>query len=101
MTSARRTVLWHATGGDPQLLAWWCPGCDTTHAVALDRWTWNGSLDKPTLAPSVLSTGFNRCHCFVRDGRIQYLTDCEHALAGLTIDMVAPPEWLGDGETTS
>lgn len=29
------------------------------------------------------------CHSFVTDGRIQYLSDCTHALAGQTIDL--PP----------
>lgn len=30
------------------------------------------------------------CHSFVRDGRIQFLNDCTHALAGQTVDL---PEW--------
>lgn len=28
-----------------------------------------------------------RCHSFVTDGRIQFLTDCAHALAGQTVDL--------------
>lgn len=32
-----------------------------------------------------------RCHSFVRDGRIEYLSDSEHPLAGQTIDMVTLP----------
>ena len=92
-----RAVLWRAVG-DVNRLAWWCPGCDTTHAVALDRWTWNGSLDAPTLSPSVLSTRAKRCHCFVRDGKIQFLTDCGHEFAGQTVPMYEPPEWLSDGD---
>ena len=32
-----------------------------------------------------------RCHIFIRDGRIQYLNDCTHALAGQTVDMIPPP----------
>lgn len=30
------------------------------------------------------------CHSFVTDGRIQFLGDCTHALAGQTVEM---PEW--------
>lgn len=33
------------------------------------------------------------CHTFVTDGRIQYLGDCTHALAGQTIDL---PAWDWD-----
>lgn len=78
------------------------------------RWTWNGSFDKPTFNPSILETvghyisshegscwcDYNRehpdedpdfqcsrCHSFVRDGRIQFLDDCSHALAGQTVDL--------------
>jgi hypothetical protein len=81
-------------------------------------WTWNGSMDKPTFSPSILVTGRaftesgkadydtwyaagcpdrqgrafenqdTRCHSFVRDGKIQFLSDCTHKLAGQTVDMV-------------
>ena len=27
------------------------------------------------------------CHTFVTDGRIQFLSDCTHALAGQTVDL--------------
>jgi hypothetical protein len=30
------------------------------------------------------------CHSFVTDGRIQFLNDCTHPLAGQTVDI---PEW--------
>lgn len=29
----------------------------------------------------------HRCHSFVTDGRIQFLSDCSHALAGQTVDL--------------
>lgn len=32
------------------------------------------------------------CHSFVTDGRIQFLGDCTHALAGQTVDLPAWPE---------
>ena len=84
------------------------------------RWGWNGNTEKPTFTPSVLVTGHwytpkgeadeqawqdagcpaprpkfetadTRCHTFVTDGRIQFLGDCTHALAGHTVDMVDVP----------
>ncbi|ANZ48669.1 putative ammonia monooxygenase [Erwinia phage vB_EamM_ChrisDB] len=80
------------------------------------QWQWNGNSDKPTLSPSVLvrsghytdgHTGdcwctylaehpeedpadvftCGVCHSFVRDGRIEFLSDCTHALAGQTVDL--------------
>ncbi|SDI15562.1 DUF6527 family protein [Pseudomonas panipatensis] len=63
------------------------------------RNAWNGDVDRPTFAPSVLVTypwGPEqmqvRCHSFVRDGRIEFLSDCTHALAGQTVNL---PE-IGD-----
>lgn len=81
-----------------------CPGCDDLHTVIVVRrpdqpdwpvWEWNGSLDRPTFHPSILLNGraecinpaVPRCHSFVRDGRIQFLDDCSHALAGKTVDL--------------
>lgn len=80
-------------------LVWQCPGCGGGHGVpirGLRSWGWNESVDSPTLTPSVLvyphdaSPPFKnqpRCHCFVRDGTIQFLEDCGHALAGQTVEM--------------
>lgn len=88
-------------------LSFMCPGCNDFHAVAVGpgpgpRWGWNGDSDRPTFSPSILVTypanpdadedfkewrTERRCHSFVRDGRIQYLGDCTHALAGQTVDL--------------
>lgn len=98
-------------------LAWYCPGCKCNHDVPIpphsQAWEWNGSLNAPTLSPSVLRTSGHhapkhqgscwcnlkpainepppfqcmRCHCFVRDGRIEFLGDCSHELAGQTVEM--------------
>lgn len=79
------------------------------------NWTWNGSLENPTFTPSILVRSGHHvpghdggqcycnwdekdkaefpelkctiCHSFVTDGRIQFLTDCTHALAGQTVDL--------------
>ncbi|CAW27289.1 hypothetical protein PLES_25631 [Pseudomonas aeruginosa LESB58] len=68
------------------------------------RWSWNGSVDKPTFHPSILcrypwrllENGEREqvvCHSFVTDGRIQFLSDCTHHLAGQTVDL---PQLEGD-----
>lgn len=94
-----------------------CPGCNQPHHVvrAPGKWTWNQDAERPTLTPSVLVTGLQtireatgkwtgewfrdakgnpipmRCHSFVTDGRIRFLSDCTHALAGQTVDL---PDWV-------
>jgi len=85
-----------------EYVTWHCPGCESGHGVPVNghsskrNWSWNGSLDSPTLNPSVLVNvgGGNPtvpiCHCFIRDGKIQFLADCTHKLAGHTVDV---PEW--------
>lgn len=87
-----------------------CPGCGCLHSVAYDKpnsvgakWTWNGSLDRPTFRPSVLVraeyTSPKRqtevCHSYVTDGKIQFLSDCTHDLAGQTVDLT---DWECDHE---
>lgn len=79
-------------------------------------WEWNGDYDKPTFAPSVLirrghyvpgqegkdcwcsyekrvgeppSFSCGVCHSFVREGRIEFLGDCTHWLAGKTVPLAA------------
>ena len=72
--------------------AFHCPGCECSHMVT-DGWTFNGDLAKPTFSPSVLinarqtSPALIRCHSFVREGRIEFLSDCDHELAGQTVDL--------------
>jgi hypothetical protein len=75
-----------------------CPGCNDWHV--LHGWTFNGNLEKPTFSPSVLVHSHEalgdddktvittpRCHSFVTDGRIQFLTDSTHELSGKTVDL--------------
>ena len=83
-------------------IGFWCPGCDGFHAINCGdarggpQWSWNGSVDRPTFTPSILVTtpgdpdpewniAPTCCHSFVTDGRIQFLGDCTHALAGQTV----------------
>lgn len=99
-------------------VGFFCPGCNEFHHVSLVQgdpasWHWNGSVDKPTLSPSVLVRSGHHipnhgdecwctyekrygkeppfkcyvCHSFVREGQIEFLSDCTHALAGKTVDL--------------
>lgn len=54
-------------------------------------WSWNGSTDKPTLKPSVLTKGHSnrfRCHSWINDGQAQFLSDCSHEHVGQTVDLL-------------
>lgn len=93
-----------------------CPGCGEHHAPIEGRWGFNGDYERPTFTPSILVRGTKLtelgeqqhlawidagcpktdqvldhvntvCHSFVTDGRIQFLNDCTHALAGQTIEL--------------
>lgn len=85
----------------PGLLCFTCPGCKFDHPfhVAPQRrapgsplWEWNGSMDKPTFTPSLMCNRGTeqQCHCYVTDGKIQFLNDSHHELAGQTVEL---PEW--------
>jgi hypothetical protein len=62
------------------------------------NWTWNGSIDSPTVKPSILTRGggmYNGedfkehiCHSFINDGKIQFLSDCTHEFANQTLDLL-------------
>lgn len=103
-------------------LTYWCIGCEAGHTIEVEdekAWTWDGNVNKPTFSPSILSMPREklnesgkllvqsnrgseltdehriktpRCHCFVKNGRIEYLSDSEHSLAGQTVDMVPLPD---------
>ena len=78
------------------------------------RWSYNGNPAAPTFSPSVLIRSGHHvpghtppdpcwcgtdedgqpwpfmcsvCHSFVTDGRIQFLNDCTHPLAGQTVNL--------------
>ena len=87
----------------------------TTGDGAGPRWGYNGNAEAPTFTPSILIRsghyvpGYEAgpcwctyakehpdedevfkcsvCHSFVRDGQIQFLNDCTHALAGQTVQL--------------
>lgn len=104
------------TKTDDGRLLFYCQGCKCHHGVT-DSWQFNNDLNKPTFSPSILvrstklteqgeadyeqwcKAGYpNRngkpldhvptvCHSFVTDGKIQYLSDCTHELAGQTVEL--------------
>lgn len=102
-------------------IAFWCPGCNESHHIVRGRWTFNENAKEPTFSPSILVKQghfvdgdktecwctYNRehpgettfrcllCHSFVREGRIQFLDDSSHALAGQTVDL---PDFPGNEE---
>lgn len=87
-----------------------CPACNEKHALGLS-WQFNGVYEAPTFYPSVLVTGVKaindkhgnwtgeyvrdeagkpvkmRCHSYITDGRIAYLSDCYHQYAGQTLNL--------------
>jgi len=77
-----------------------CPACEVYHVFACKMgdgragWFFNGDYERPTFAPSMYSVARNTgegieevCHSFVRDGLIEYLSVCTHAMAGQTVDL--------------
>ena len=88
-----------------------CPACNRIHSAGIGSggWTWNNDLEKPTLHPSLGVSGVEEltdeqyeqvrsgvpfeplrfyCHSFIRDGRIEFLSDCTHSLRNTTIDLL-------------
>ena len=79
-------------------------------------WTMSGTPERPTFTPSLLCNrqlravcdcpageaacerddharptgGYHRCHLFVTDGMVRYLTDCTHHLAGRAVPLQPP-----------
>lgn len=101
-------VLAKSSGG----IAFYCPGCHDVHIIATNlynpngrptTWQHDGNNDHPTFSPSILVTRdgpvvHDRCHSFVRNGRIEFLSDCTHELANQTVDLPEfPSSWI-EGE---
>lgn len=70
----------------------YCPGCKCSHHFT-DSWQFNQDYDKPTVSPSILvnqgraNPTAHICHIFIRGGKIEFLNDCTHHLAGQTVEM--------------
>jgi hypothetical protein len=84
-----------------ELLKHWCPGCQHDHFVHAKKWSFNQDFEKPTLSPSVRHqmTWTNRdegladrlCQYFLRDGVIEFCSDCTHELAGQRVHLESKP----------
>lgn len=85
-----------------------CPGCDEVHIVAVQPipvkdgepavpvWSWNGSLELPTLHPSLDTKWIggrgdegrpHRCHLNLDAGRATFHGDCTHEHRNTTIEL--------------
>lgn len=72
-----------------------CPGCGFEHAFALKKdgghHDFNMDLNNPTVSPSLVQdfspTHEHMCHSFIKEGKIQFLTDCWHSLKGQTVEL--------------
>lgn len=92
--------------------AHWCPGCQGMHYINVGiprrpNWDFDGNVESPTFNPSVRITynGHDAdqvdddgtrnpsacCHYFIKNGKIQFLSDCTHALQGQTIPLPKIP----------
>lgn len=104
----------HTVASEPGMLIFQCPACGTCHYALVagatrpgPRWTWNGSMDRPTFNPSIKVGGVKNpwgpdvngqpfdstphiCHFMVQDGIIHYCMDSTHKMAGLSVEI---PEW--------
>jgi Family of unknown function (DUF6527) len=110
-------ILFGVEGG---MLMFECPGCGEPHSILVGtgpgaRWGWNNNVEKPTFTPSILVRGVVPlteaqhsdwqeglelptprqfvCHSFVRDGNIEFLADCTHSLAGMTVPIPPWRDW--------
>ena len=76
-----------------------CPACKEYHYIGVATndmgfpiWQFNGDNETPTVSPSVKVECHGDyinivCHSFIKDGKIQFLSDCTHNLAGQTVEM--------------
>lgn len=86
-------------------LTFYCLACKEYHNLNT-TWNFNGNFDKPTIRPSLLITlkwwneitnkydkEVQRCHSYITDGKIEYLSDCKHDMKGMTVEL-PNVDWL-------
>ena len=112
-----RNWIYPYRGADGERIGWlfWCPGCECSHSYITEPgrsgmhadgtpgplWTFNGDEAKPTFRNSLGVKDWDpdtgdyldgyRCHLYVTDGMIEFLSDCKHKLAGQTVPLVPHP----------
>ena len=91
--------------GEEEGYRFFCPGCQEPHSIRTKGqtvWGVSGEMDYLTFTPSLLvhmpdpdnpRVDLKRCHSYIREGLIQFLSDCSHGLKGRTIDI---PDWPSD-----
>lgn len=63
----------------------WCEACLEHHSFPTRTGEYRVTFGEagPTVRPSILSRkSWPRCHCLITSGRVAYMGDCEHDLAG-------------------
>ena len=72
----------------------WCPACQQGHSFNTKRggWTWNDDWFKPTIQGSLglRDKDGNKpyvCHSIITNGKIEFLSDSQHELAGQTVEL--------------
>lgn len=107
MSRLREALVVHGRGSEwlgERNYWFYCPGCDDAHRYIVNgeqgpSWEFNGDMERPTFSPSMLCrTDRNGkqhvCHLLLRDGQLEFLSDCTHGLAGKTVPLPDLPEWL-------
>lgn len=84
-----------------------CPGCGSVHCVPKPRWTLSGTVDAPTLTPSLVETinpkdrethrptvPTSVCHSKIDNGRIAFCGDSTHDMRNQTCELPDLPDYL-------
>lgn len=78
------------------MMRYYCPGCNRCHTIPIapdgteEPWDFNDNLEKPTVLPAIViedGDGTKVCQHFITDGKISYLENSKHALAGHVVEM--------------
>lgn len=92
-------------------VAHYCVACKGMHNFSVkrpnylsQRWTWNENIIAPTFFPSMhivvrdmrKPKFMQSCHYWLRSGRVEFLRDSTHSMAGITISLPVLPEYLRD-----
>lgn len=85
-----------------------CPGCGYAHGIRTagwpmppnltekqkewfkNTWSWDGNIEAPNVSPSLNVKGQDDktvCHSFIENGKIRFLSDSRHKLAGKTVEL--------------
>lgn len=82
-------------------LKFYCPACKAPHRIQAgpNGFYWNGDTQKPTVSPSIFFQTFKPCtlddtkdvayicHSWVADGKISFLPESTHTMAGQTHEL--------------